>query len=55
MSPTMKPSAITSGCWKSSAPAGKAGLSKSELIRRTQFVDKRQREEILVTLVEAGW
>ncbi len=31
-----------------------AGLSKSELIRRTQFVDKRQRDEILLTLVEAG-
>lgn len=30
-----------------------AGLSKSELIRRTQFVDKRQRDEILLTLVEA--
>ena len=34
--------------------AGDDGLGKSELIRRTQFVDKRQRDEILVTLVEAG-
>ena len=34
--------------------AGDDGLSKSELIRRTQFVDKRQRDEILSTLVEAG-
>lgn len=34
--------------------SGDDGMSKSELIRRTQFVDKRQRDEILVTLVEAG-
>jgi uncharacterized protein DUF3987 len=34
--------------------AGDDGLGKSELIRRTQFVDKRQRDEILVTLLEAG-
>ena len=33
---------------------GEDGLSKSELIRRTQFLDKRQRDEILSTLVEAG-
>ena len=33
---------------------GDGGLSKSELIRRTQFVDKRQRDEILLTLIEAG-
>jgi len=34
--------------------AGDDGLSKSELTRRTQFVDRRQRDEILVTLIEAG-
>jgi hypothetical protein len=34
--------------------SGDDGLGKSELIRRTQFVDKRQRDEILSTLVEAG-
>src|SRR5262249_55774180 len=34
--------------------AGDDGLGKSDLIRRTQFVDKRQREEILSTLLEAG-
>jgi hypothetical protein len=34
--------------------AGDAGLTKNELVRRTQFVDKRQRDEILATLVEAG-
>ena len=34
--------------------AGADGVGKSELIRRTQFVDKRQRDEILGTLVEAG-
>jgi hypothetical protein len=34
--------------------SGEEGLGKSELIRRTQFVDKRQRDEILSTLVEAG-
>jgi len=33
---------------------GNDGLSKSELIRRTQFVDKRQRDDILLTLIEAG-
>ena len=33
---------------------GDDGLSKSELIRRTQFVDKRQRDDILLTLIEAG-
>ena len=27
--------------------SGKAGLTKNEFIRKTQFVDKRQREEIL--------
>jgi hypothetical protein len=34
--------------------SGDAGLSKNELVRRTQFVDKRQRDEILTTLVEAA-
>jgi hypothetical protein len=34
--------------------SGDDGLGKSELIRRTQFVDKRQRDEILFTLQEAG-
>ncbi len=34
--------------------AGDDGLSKSELTRRTQFADRRQRDEILATLVEAG-
>mgnify|MGYP003602701482 CR=1 FL=1 len=34
--------------------SGSDGLGKSHLIRRTQFIDKRQRDEILVTLVEAG-
>ena len=34
--------------------AGTAGLSKSDLIRRTQFLDKRQREEVMASLVEAG-
>jgi len=33
---------------------GDDGLGKSELTRRTQFVDKRQRDEILATLMEAG-
>ena len=33
---------------------GDGGLGKSELTRRTQFVDKRQRDEILATLLEAG-
>jgi len=34
--------------------AGTAGLTKSDLIRRTQFLDKRQREEVMASLVEAG-
>jgi hypothetical protein len=34
--------------------AGEAGLTRSEITRRTQYLDLRQREEILVTLVEAG-
>jgi hypothetical protein len=34
--------------------SGDAGLTKNELVRRTQFVDKRQRDEILTTLVEAA-
>lgn len=34
--------------------AGQLGFSKSDLIRRTQFLDKRQREEVMASLVEAG-
>ena len=34
--------------------AGTAGLTKSELIRRTQFLDKRQRDDVIETLVESG-
>ena len=34
--------------------AGERGLTKSELTRRTQFLELRQREEILLTLTEAG-
>ena len=34
--------------------AGPAGITKNDLIRRSQFLDKRQRDEILVALVEAG-
>ncbi|MFN4204798.1 MAG: PriCT-2 domain-containing protein [Agrobacterium albertimagni] len=34
--------------------AGGDGLGKSDLVRRTQFIDKRQRDEILVTLIEGG-
>lgn len=34
--------------------AGGNGLGKSDLVRRTQFIDKRQRDEILVTLIECG-
>ena len=34
--------------------AGTAGLTQSDLIRRTQFLDKRQREEVMASLVEAG-
>jgi hypothetical protein len=34
--------------------AGEAGLTKNDLIRRTQFLDKRQRDDVIVTLVEAG-
>lgn len=34
--------------------AGMEGLTKSDLIRRTQFLDKRQREEVMASLVEAG-
>ena len=34
--------------------AGPQGITKSELIRRTQFLDKRQRDEILASLVEGG-
>ena len=34
--------------------AGKAGMSKSEFTRRTQFMDHRQRDGVLRTLSEAG-
>jgi hypothetical protein len=34
--------------------AGEAGITKSNLIRRTQFLDKRQRDEVITTLIEAG-
>jgi hypothetical protein len=34
--------------------AGDGGLTKSELIRRTQFLDKRQRDELIAALVESG-
>jgi hypothetical protein len=34
--------------------AGEQGLTKSELTRRTQFLELRQREEILLALTEAG-
>ena len=33
--------------------AGKAGVTKSELTRRSQYIDQRPRDEILATLVEA--
>ncbi len=33
---------------------GPAGITKNDLIRRTQFLDKRQRDEIIASLVEAG-
>ena len=33
--------------------AGKAGVTKSELSRRSQFIDQRPRDEIIATLVEA--
>jgi hypothetical protein len=33
---------------------GPAGITKNDLIRRTQFLDKRQRDEIIAALVEAG-
>jgi hypothetical protein len=34
--------------------AGERGLTKSELTRRTQFLELRQREEILLALTESG-
>jgi hypothetical protein len=34
--------------------AGGAGLSRNEITRRTQFLERRQREDILQALVEAG-
>jgi hypothetical protein len=34
--------------------AGHAGMSKSDFTRRTQFMDHRQRDGVLHTLVEAG-
>ncbi len=34
--------------------AGERGLSRNEITRRTQFLDRKQREDILGALVEAG-
>ena len=34
--------------------AGDAGLSRNEITRRTQFLERRQREDILGALVEGG-
>jgi hypothetical protein len=34
--------------------AGKGGLSRNEITRRTQFLERKQREDILGALVEAG-
>jgi hypothetical protein len=34
--------------------AGENGVTKNELVRRTQFLDKRQRDEVIATLVEAS-
>lgn len=34
--------------------AGSGGVTKSELIRRSQFLDKRQRDEVIASLTEAG-
>lgn len=34
--------------------SGDRGLARSELIRRTQFLDKRQRDEVIGSLLEAG-
>ena len=34
--------------------AGGAGLARNEITRRTQFLERRQREDILQALVEAG-
>jgi hypothetical protein len=31
-----------------------AGLTRNEITRRTQFLERRQREDILSTLVEGG-
>lgn len=34
--------------------AGSSGLTKNDLVRRTQFLDKRQRDDVIGTLVESG-
>ncbi|MDG4574458.1 MAG: PriCT-2 domain-containing protein [Defluviicoccus sp.] len=34
--------------------AGAEGLTKNELVRRTQFLDKRQRDDVIATLIESG-
>jgi hypothetical protein len=34
--------------------AGEAGLTKNDLVRRTQFLDKRQRDDVIDTLIESG-
>ena len=34
--------------------AGPAGLSRNEITRRTQYLERKQREDILGALIEAG-
>jgi hypothetical protein len=34
--------------------AGDAGLTRNELARRTQFLDQRQRAELIASLIESG-
>jgi hypothetical protein len=34
--------------------AGPVGLSRNDITRRTQFLERRQREDILSALVEGG-
>jgi hypothetical protein len=34
--------------------AGERGLSRNEITRRTQFLERKQREDILSALVEGG-
>ena len=35
--------------------AGQGGLTKTELTRKTQFLDRRTRDEAILTLTEAGF